>query len=112
VIYFAAQLEQMRLFDTVDRIIEQFVNGQLPIGAGPAGRQFARYYWSSSDWITASDRRKLYTRILGEPGGDAQPNSEFDDLWTRFVSAVAAFSRQHSVSELEAVRRSGRDLAR
>ena len=111
-IYFAAQLEQMRLFDMVDRIVEQFVNGQLPIGAGPAGRQLAGYYWSSSGRITAADRRKLYTRILGEPGGDALPNSEFDDLWARFVGAVAAFSRQQTVGALmEAVRGSGRDLA-
>jgi hypothetical protein len=112
VIYFAAQLEQMRLFDTVDRIVEQFMNGLLPIGAGPAGKALDRYYWSGRDRMTAADRRKLYTRILGEPGGDAQPNSEFVDLWMRFVGAVAEFSRQQTVDELmEAIRKSGRDLA-
>ena len=112
VIYFAAQLERMRLFDTVDRIVEQFMNGQLPVGAGPAGQALDRYYWARVDRMTAADRRRLYTRILGEPGGDAQPNSEFGNLWMRFVGAVAEFSRQQTVERLmEAVGESGRDLA-
>ena len=112
VIYFAAQLERMRLFDTVDRIVEQFMNGLLPVGAGPAGLALYRYYRAGMDRITTADRRKLYTRILGEPGGDAQPNSEFDGLWLRFLGAVAEFSGQQTVDELmEAVRKSGHDLA-
>jgi len=111
-IYAAAQLEQMRLFDVVDRIVQQFVSGQLPVGAGSAGRALAAYHWSGTERIAALERRALYTRVLGMPGGDAQPNSEFEDLWQRFVAAVAEFSRQQSDAALrEAAEAAGRNLA-
>ena len=46
------------------------------------------------------------------PGGDAQPNSEFEGLWQRFIAAVAEFSRQLIEGVLpQAVEAAGRDLA-
>src|SRR5712692_1027422 len=118
-VYFAALLEQMRLLDAADRVVEQFVQGLLPIGAGSAGRALDRQYWSRRDRTTAVERRNLYSRILGVRGGDAgkdvQPNRQFDDLWLRFVSAVAEFGRWQGGVELsqamDAVRKAGRDLA-
>ena len=38
-IYFAYQLEEMRLFQVVERIVELFQQGLLPIGRGSAGQQ-------------------------------------------------------------------------
>ncbi len=118
-IYFAAQLEQMRLFDAADRVVEQFVQGLLPIGAGSAGRALDRYYWSRRDRMTAAERRILYSRVLGAPGGDSekdvQPNRQFSELLLRFVSVVAEFGRMQEGVELsaamETVRKAGRDLA-
>ena len=37
-IYFAYQLEEMRLFQVVERLVELFRQGQLPIGQGSAGQ--------------------------------------------------------------------------
>ena len=118
-IYFAAQLEQMRLFATADRIVELFVHGLLPLGGGSAGRALDNYYWSRSNRLTAADRQGLYSRVLGIPGGDpgteAQPNAEFNDLWIRFVASVAEFAQQRATPEasasMEAVRKAGCDLA-
>ncbi len=118
-IYFAAQLEQMRLFATADRIVELFMHGLLPLGSGSGGRALDNYYWTRFNRLTPSDRRGLYSRILGIPGGDAgteaQPNTEFSELWIRFVASVAEFSRGRgtpaATESMEAVRKAGRDMA-
>jgi hypothetical protein len=118
-IYFAAQFEQMRLFATADRIVELFVHGLLPLGSGSAGRALDNYYWTRFSRLTPGDRRGLYGRVLGIPGGDAgteaQPNTEFNELWLRFVAAVAEFGRVRqtpaATESMEAVRKAGHDLA-
>ena len=125
-IFAATEFEQMRLFDVVDRIVELFLNGLLPIGYDSAGRALDQYLRSRDDRLTSAERRALYTRVLGLAGGDVaagvQANSEFDDLFLRFVTSVAEFDRQRSVTPVpgggtslveatEAVRHAGRDLA-
>lgn len=126
-IFFAATLEELRLFQVVDKLIELFQQGMLPLGRGPAGNQLYAYWKKTIERMTEIERRNLYARTFGFPGGDAQvdANREFQDLWLRFVSAVSAFYRQVSVDELlraertrgpasvtqELVRKSGRDLA-
>jgi hypothetical protein len=127
VVYAAAQFEQMRLFDVVDRIVESFLNGLLPTGNDSTGRALYKYYRSRSERMTTAERRALFSRVIGLPGGeggnDVRPNSEFSDLWLRFVASVAEYSRQRSVEPIlgggiaslnevrEVVRKSGRDLA-
>ena len=95
--YTAAQFEQMRLFDVVDRIVELFLNGLLPIGFDSAGRALDQYLRSRPDRLTSAERRTLYARVLGLPGGDVadgvSPNSDFDDLFLRFGVNVAEFDR-------------------
>lgn len=124
-IYFSHMLEEMRLFQVVDKIVDLFRSGLLPLGRGPAGDFLYKYYKSSGERITESERRDLYSRAFGVPGGDpnaAMPNREFNELWLRFVSSVSAFSRQLTVEKLlrnavpmavsqETVRKAGRDLA-
>jgi hypothetical protein len=121
-IYAAFQFEQMRLFDVVERIAELFLNGRLPIGFDSAGRALDQYFRSRNDRLTLTERRALYTRVWGVPGGDVAdgvcPNSEFDELFLRFVASVAEFNRPRSIAvadsrveAAEAVRKAGRDLA-
>jgi hypothetical protein len=126
-IHFSATLEELRLFQVVEKLIELFQQGMLPLGRGPAGNLLYRYWKKSVERMTEIERRNLYARTFGFPGGDAQveANREFSDLWMRFVSAVSAFNRQLTVDELlradrarnplshsqEIVRKSGRDLA-
>jgi hypothetical protein len=127
-IYAAHQLEQVRLFDVVDRITETFMNGMLPVKYDAGGQALDKYYWDSEDLMTASQRHMQFSRVLGATGGDVshevQPNNEFDGLWLRFLSALSEYSRQERAADLlggnqtralglteEYVRKAGRDLA-
>ncbi|QDH70459.1 hypothetical protein [Marilutibacter alkalisoli] len=123
-IYFSWMLEEMHLPQVVERIVELFRSGLLPLGRGKAGDYLFNYYKRSVDRITEGERRDLYMRVFGAPGGDPngnQPNREFNELWLRFVSAVSSFARQLTVNNLlrsnipvavsqEQVRKAGRDL--
>lgn len=123
-IYVAYQLEELRIFRVVDRLVELFGQGQLPIRRGRAGDLLRRYSIRSAERITDAERRELYARVFGAPGGapEAEPNRDFDALWLRFVSSVSDFARQLATDPMpanvrpaaitqEPVRKAGRDLA-
>lgn len=123
-IYFSYQLEEMRLYQVVERIVELFRQGLLPLGRSHIGDYLYKYFQKTAERITESERRDLYFRCFGAPGGNpnaGEPNREFNELWLRFVSAVSSFSRQLTVDQLlrsrvpmavsqEQVRKAGRDL--
>lgn len=121
-IYFAHQLESMRAFEVVDRLVELVQQGLLPLGTGKAGRLLERYA-TTVDRLSAQERQQLYARALGVPGGaanDPQANHEFHSLWLLFVASVALFERQEEVFSVlaqprailaTAVRRTARVLA-
>ena len=128
VIFAGYQLEQLRLFEVVDRIAETWWNGQLPVGADAGTKALDEYYWSSEFRLSDSARHMQYGRVLGAPGGElsteVQPNTQLNDLWMRFIASVAEYDRQQRVSDIvsgqrtsalsltaEAVRQSGRNLA-
>jgi len=123
-IYFASMLEEMKVFQVIDKLVEQFHGGILPLSKGRAGKLLHRYWKYSDERLTEIERRNVYESTFGLPGGEAQatPNREFNDLWLRFVSAVSSFQRQLTVDSLlranipsaisqEQVRKAGRDLA-
>ena len=103
-IYFAWQVEQMRAFQVVDRIVELFQRGLLPLGPGSAADALEHYYSTRpGERLTARERADLYRRALGVPGGDreeVEPNLEFDELWLRFVSSVSLYVRQCAIEEI------------
>lgn len=119
-VYFAAMLEEARLFDVVDRLVTMFGRGLLPIGHGRAGAMFYRYWKGHPNRLTTAQRRNVYARAFGLSSGDprVRPNGEFNDLWLRFVSIVGMYSAElqslppgeRSVSA-EEVLVSGRSLA-
>lgn len=123
-IYFAYMLEEARLPQVVEKIVDLFRGGLLPLGRGKAGDYLFHYYKTASERITEGERRDLYMRAFGAPGGDPnnnQPNRDFNELWLRFVSAVSSFGRQLTVDRLlrtnipvavsqEQVRKAARDL--
>jgi hypothetical protein len=124
-IYFAAMLEEVKLFQVTDKLVEQFHQGVLPLGKGKAGDLLFKYWKRSNDRFSEVERRNLYARAFGFPGGEPSagtPNREFNNLWLRFVSAVSSYNRQLNLDDLlraripasvsqEQVRKSGRDLA-
>jgi hypothetical protein len=122
-IYFSYQLEEMRLFQVVERIVDLFRQGLLPLGRGTVGDYLFNYFKKASERITEGERRDLYMRVFGAPGGNpaSEPNRDFNELWLRFISAVSSFARQLTVERMlrnavpmavsqEQVRKAGRDL--
>jgi hypothetical protein len=124
-IYFTASLEEVRIFEVVEKLVELFQLGMLPVGKGTAGDYLYNYWKRSADRISEVERRNIYARSFGYPGGDpsqGNPNRDFNDLWLRFISSVSSYVRQLKVDDLlrsnvpvsvsqEQVRKSGRDLA-
>ncbi len=111
-LYFVAMLEELQLLRVVDRLVELFMQGVLPLGANAAGARLSDYWQRGPSRSSDSERRDLYTRVFGMPGGGdgTTPNREFDALWTRFISAVALWSGQHPPDD-DTLRASARELA-
>jgi hypothetical protein len=122
-IYSAALLEELKAFQVVDRLVELFQQGVLPIGRGRAGRNLFKYWKESPSRLSETERRSLYARVLGLPGGEADvvPNREFNDLWIRFLSSVAQLNGREQTTEstisksekvsAEDIKAAARDLA-
>ncbi|HYS47509.1 MAG TPA: hypothetical protein VEM36_01910 [Xanthobacteraceae bacterium] len=110
-IYFSAMLEELKFFQVVDKLVELAGRGLLPIGGGSTAALLDRYRRNRGNRISHAERRSLYARCLGIPGGDdgGTPNTSFNTLFAAFVSAVASFVRQSGVEE---VHKTARDLAR
>lgn len=121
VIYSAAMLEELKLFQVVDRLTQLFQLGLLMVNRRSTGSNLYKYFKEAPLRLSESDRRSLYARTIGVPGGSdgVVVNREFNDLWLRFISRVAALNRQSETkidmvsaeaNEL-ALRRSARELA-
>jgi hypothetical protein len=122
---YSAMLEQSGFFQVVDKLVELFQAGLLPIGRGPAGDMLYSILMKGPVQLREADRRNAYARMFGYPGGDStigNPNREFNDLFMRFISAVSSFVRQSSLNSIvradlplsisqEGVRKAARDLA-
>lgn len=119
-VYFAAILEEAKGFDVVERLVTMFAGGMLPLGHERTGAMLYKYWKGDYKRLTSEQRRTVYARAFGLPGGDASvmANREFNDLWLRFVSIVGMYSaelqaippEERSVNEEELLV-SGRDLA-
>jgi hypothetical protein len=122
--YFAAMFEELKVFQVVDKLVELFQNGVLPVGRGDAGNLLFSHWKNAALRVSEAERRSFYARSLGIPGGDdgGSPNREFKDLFMRFVSAVSSFVRQNTLDNLlranipaavtqQQIRKAGRDLA-
>lgn len=123
-IYFSAMLDDANVYQVRDALMNSFRFGLLPFGRGRAGDLLYKMMKETPNRLSEYDRRNLYARTLGLPGGDPHniSNRDFQTLWLRFVSAVSSFARQLSVDFLikadiplrvrqEQVKKAGRDLA-
>jgi hypothetical protein len=95
-LHFSAMLDGMKVYDVVDRLVALALQGRLPLRGRDSADRLERYIRSASERMSDGERRGLYARTLGVPGGtaDGEPNREFDGLWRRFVSAVSEFAQQ------------------
>ncbi len=130
--YAVKQLDDMMLWDTVDSLTEDWLNGLFATGFDSAGKLLDTWFWGRRDRMTAPERRMIYSRMLGVGGGDipkdVQPNTDFNDRFMGFLGSIAEFDRQNRISDLfntslagnrgrslamtmENVRQKGHDLA-
>ena len=111
----AALFEELKAFEVVDRIVEQFQRGALPIGTGNAGRKLHEYWRDAANRMSERERRDFHAIALGIVGGDPRgtANLAFHDLWLQFVSSAASFARKDEAgaTRLRRVRKAARDLA-
>src|SRR5262245_427261 len=61
-VYFAAMLEEVRLFDVVDRLAALFSQGSLPLSPGRAGATLYRYWKRHQTRLTTAQRQWVYAR--------------------------------------------------
>lgn len=118
-LYFAAMLEELRVFSVADRLVELFQSG-IAIGKKTAGSKLYQYWKQQNTRLSTSERRSLYQRALGLEGGSdgVVSNREFPDLWMRFISAVSSATDPTANADpaerrlrQQAVRQAARDLA-
>lgn len=102
----AAMFEELKVFQVVDKLVELFQAGLLPI-QGSAGDKLLMYWREGANRLSEAERRDLYALALGIPGGEPAGigNRDFDALWLRFVSAVSAIPRRQPP-----LRKAARDL--
>ncbi|HEX9538237.1 MAG TPA: hypothetical protein VGA04_08710 [Streptosporangiaceae bacterium] len=111
---------------SVDRMVELFMNGVLPVSPEMGGAALNDYYWDRINQMTENDRAMQYSRILGVSTGlvskDAPVNANYQPLFQRLLSSLSEYDRQQRVADLlgnqrglsltgEHVRKAGRDLA-
>jgi hypothetical protein len=120
----AAMFDDLKVFQVVDKLIELFQHGMLPIGNGPAGDLLYDYWKTTPNRMSEAERRNFYAITIGIPGGDVngQANRDYNDLWLRFVSSVSSLVRQATADQMlraaypaaitqQQVRKAARDLA-
>ena len=120
----AAMFDELKAFQVVDKLVELFQHGMLPIGSGDAGKLLYKYWKEAPNRMSESERKNFYAMTMGIPGGESSGmvNRDFNDLWLRFVSSVSSFVRQNEVDKLlrsampsaisgQQVRKAARDLA-
>jgi hypothetical protein len=120
----SAMFDELKAYNVVEKLVELFQAGQLPIGSGEAGKSLYKYWKEAPNRMSEGERRNFYAMTMGIPGGDAMGtvNRDFNDLWLRFVSSVSSYVRQNEVDRLlradapyavghQQVRKAARDLA-
>lgn len=121
---FASAFEELRAFQVVDTLIDMSQRGNISLTRGKAGTQLYNYWRAAPNRMSENERQTFYAMTLGLPTG--QPgiavNSDFQDLWLRFVSSVSTLVRERRVDQLlrsdvpqainqQRVKKAARDLA-
>lgn len=119
IIYFSAMLEDMRFHATMEKCVEHFSVGMLPISNVRVGDRIYQWIKSAPERLSEIERRGVYGRVLGLAQGsvtDVVPNRPFLDLFRRFASNVSLLARDQATTNTRVIteqqaHKSGRDLA-
>lgn len=123
-IIYASMFEELKVFQVVDRLVEMSQRGTLSLTRGKAGTRLYQYWREAPNRMSESERQTVYAMTLGLPTGEpgVMGNSDFQELWMRFVSSVSTLVRENRVDQLirsnmpasfnqQLVKKAGRDLA-
>ncbi len=104
-IYSSATLEEAKVFAVVDTLAELFEKGMLPLGER-TGQALER--WTVDEPLSADERQRLYSHVLGAGDATQSTNLDFDPLFSAYLASVSAHARKSDVRRL---RYAGRKLA-
>lgn len=98
----SAMLDELKAFQVIEEIMHSAQNGTIALGRGNAGKLLYNRWKAAPNRINEGERRDIYAMTMGQPGGNSQirGNTEFNDLWLRFVSSVSQFVRNQEVDKL------------
>jgi len=85
-LYAASELERLRVYEVMDRLVELWLAGGLALGPGDASARLDAYWLESNVRIGARERRDLYASLFGDG------NRAFADLWAKLLAPLAAGS--------------------
>jgi hypothetical protein len=88
------------VYDVTDFLVQQFRRGMLPLDHD-GGTRMNDFAHEQSNRLTNQERKDLYSNVLGAKDGappTSQPNHEFNDLWSRFLTSVVIFVSPASAS--------------
>jgi hypothetical protein len=121
---FASMFEELKAFQVVDRLVEMSQRGELPLIKGAAGTKLYQYWREAPNRMSEVERQTFYAMTLGLPTGQpgGATNSDFQELWLRFVSSVSSLVRENRVDQIlrsslpvainqQQVKKAARDLA-
>ena len=121
---FASAFEELKVFQVVDKLIEMSQRGDLALIKGAAGTQLYTYWRDAPNRMSEVERQGFYAMTLGLTTGQPgiKVNTDFQDLWLRFVSSVSTLVREARVDQLlragtpmavnqQQVKKAARDLA-
>lgn len=117
VIWFAAALEYAPMFAAVDRLVELFRAGALPVRRGSASALLYEYWGERDERLSAAERSRLFARTFGIGGATASgvvPNRTLPELWLALVAVVHRYSKltqREQLIEQPEVRAPARELA-
>jgi hypothetical protein len=105
-----AEIEQTGAFDVVDRMLDLFLQGLLPVRDDSGGRALDKYYWESEDRLDPAARAQQYARVVGYAGGgatstDVQNNAAFSDYLLRSASILARYDSDMRIANVVAINR-------
>jgi hypothetical protein len=126
-LYYLYQHDKIGVFQAVLKLQELFRAGAVRLSSGDGAYRLYQYDRKQVLRYTRRDRLQAYRRVFGytktPPPLGAKPNTEFHNLFVRFVTEVTQFFRDKRISEvvrprvndpsfgsIAVVRRAGLDL--
>lgn len=93
-LYRAAQLEEARVFQVADRVVQAFLEGTLPV-SGTSAQRLYTFHQGRPNRVSERERRGVYARTFGFTTGaedEPSPNLAFAVLWQDVLTQANADS--------------------